>query len=195
MTSAAAVRPLVDLAWSVEDRSARLARNAALVVGGSALLALAARVQIPFVPVPMTLQDFAVLLLAMAFGWRLGGATVLCYLAEGALGLPVFARGGGLGYFAGPTAGYLAGFLLAAVVVGWLAERGFDRRPATSAAAMGLGIALVLVCGASWLARFVGVDAALSTGLVAFLPAAAVKVGLATALLPSARRFLGERAS
>ena len=87
-----------------------------LAIAGSALLAVSAKAQIPFWPVPMTMQTFVVLVIGMAYGARLGVATLGLYLAEGAIGLPVFATGSGLGYLIGPTGGYLAGFVLAAVV-------------------------------------------------------------------------------
>lgn len=194
MSITAAHPPLVELAWSVDDRPRRIARNVALVLSGSALLALSAKLRMPFVPVPLTLQDFTVLLIGMSFGWRLGGATVLAYLAQGALGLPVFAGtpelGSGIPYMLGPTGGYLAGFLGAALLVGWLAERGFDRRPFTVALAMTSGLALILLSGASWLARFLPTAEALAIGLFAFVPAALFKIALATWLFPSVRRAL-----
>jgi biotin transporter BioY len=108
-----------------------LLRNLLLAVAGSLLLWAAAKVQVPFYPVPITMTTFAVLAIGMAYGWRLGAATVLLYLAEGAMGLPVFAgtpeKGIGLAYMAGPTGGYLLGYVLAAAACGWLAERGWDR--------------------------------------------------------------------
>lgn len=194
MSTTAAHPPLVELAWSVDDRPRRIARNLVLVLAGSALLTLAAKLRVPFVPVPLTLQDFAVLLIAMSFGWRLGTATVLAYLGQGALGLPVFAGtpelGSGIAYMLGPTGGYLLGFAGAAALVGWLAERGFDRRPATAALAMAAGLGLILACGASWLARFMPVEEVLAVGLLPFLPAALLKIALATGLFPSVRRAL-----
>jgi biotin transport system substrate-specific component len=101
-------------------------RNGLLVAGGSLLLTLSAKINVPFYPVPMTMQTFAVILIGAAFGWRLGTATVLFYLAQGAMGLPVFAgtpeKGIGLAYMAGPTGGYLLGFAARAFVTGWLAN-------------------------------------------------------------------------
>src|SRR5256885_9623717 len=100
-------------------------RFAALAVLGSLALTLSAKLQVPFYPVPMTMQSLVVLLIGLAFGWRLGTATVLLYLAEGLAGLPVFAgtpeKGIGLAYMMGPTGGYLVGFVLAAAFLGWLA--------------------------------------------------------------------------
>jgi biotin transport system substrate-specific component len=159
-----------------------------LVIAGTALLALSAKVQVPFWPVPMTMQTFVVLIIAAAYGARLGGITLLAYLAEGAVGLPVFAKGGGLGYLAGPTGGYLVGFLIAAVVVGWLADRGYGRAMLTTLVAFLIGEAIIFALGVGWLASIVGLDKAIAGGLVPFIPAEALKVALACVLLPLAWR-------
>ncbi len=119
--------PLVAALWPARGTS-WLARNAALALAGALALALSAKVQVPFYPVPMTLQTLVVLTLSAAYGARLGAATVALYLAEGLLGLPVFASAlAGPAYMAGPTGGYLAGFLAAAALIGFLAGRGWDR--------------------------------------------------------------------
>src|SRR6476646_6443410 len=103
-------------------------RAVVLIALGTALMALSAKVNLPWPYVPMTLQTLVVLMIGAAYGWRLGSATVLAYLAEGAIGFPVFAGPvGGLAPLVGPTAGYLFGFVAAAFVTGWLAERGWDR--------------------------------------------------------------------
>jgi len=172
------------------------------VVAGSALLAIAARIAfpLPFSPVPVTAQTFAVLLIGAALGSRLGAATVIAYLAEGLAGLPVFAGGlsawspssiPGVPVIVGPTAGYLVGFVVAAGVVGALAERGFDRRFATTLAAMLVGNLVIYVFGLAWLARFVGVERVVALGLAPFLIGDAVKTVLATLALPSAWKVLG----
>lgn len=168
----------------------RLLRATLLAVLGSALLAISAKVQVPFWPVPMTLQTGVVLLLGAALGWRLAAATVLLYLAEGALGLPVFAGGAGPAYLAGPTAGYLAGFLVAAAAVGWLVERGWSRSLASSALAMLLGDLLIFACGLAWLSTLIGFDKAVAAGLLPFLAGEALKIALAAALLPAAWKLL-----
>ncbi|MGI9304799.1 MAG: biotin transporter BioY [Gammaproteobacteria bacterium] len=166
------------------------ARSIILALAGSLLLYVSAKIQIPFWPVPMTMQTFAVLLIGVAYGWRLGGATVLLYLAEGAIGLPVFAKGGGLAYMTGPTGGYLIGFLVAAVVVGWLAEKGWDRSPVTTVLAMLAGEVLIFGFGAAWLGNMTGLDKAIAAGVTPFLAAEVFKIALATALLPTAWRLL-----
>jgi len=166
----------------------RLAQQAALALAGSALIALAARAQVPMWPVPMTLQTLAVLVLALGCGARIAGGSVALYMAEGAAGLPVFASGGGLAYFAGPTAGYLFGCLAAALAVGALADRGWAKHPAGGIAAALLGAAIVYLLGWAWLALHVGAAPALAGGVLPFLPGDAVKsviAGLAAA--PAAR--------
>jgi biotin transport system substrate-specific component len=180
---------LADTVWSPVG-SAPAVRAIVLALIGTALLTLSAKIQVPFWPVPMTMQTFVVLVLGMAYGWRLAGATVLLYLAQGALGLPVFAGGGGAAYLAGPTAGYLAGFLLAAVAVGWLAEHGWDRSVPRTLAAMLIGTAIIFACGIAWLSTLIGLPQAIAAGLVPFLLGEAVKIALATAILPFAWRLL-----
>ena len=175
--------------WPSTDTN-RWVRNSVLVIGGSLLLSATAKAQIPFWPVPMTMQTFAVLLLGAAYGWRLGGATVLLYLAEGAVGLPVFAKGGGFAYLLGPTGGYLVGFLIAAIVVGWLAQRGWDRSAITTVAAMLIGELIIFGLGVAWLAHLIGIDKAIAVGVTPFLWGEAAKIALATALLPASWSIL-----
>jgi biotin transport system substrate-specific component len=180
---------LADTVWSPVGSSPAV-RAIVLALIGTALLTLSAKIQVPFWPVPMTMQTFVVLVLGMAYGWRLAGATVLLYLAQGAIGLPVFAAGAGIAYFAGPTAGYLAGFLFAAVVVGWLAEHGWDRSVPRTLGAMLIGTAIIFACGIAWLGTLIGLRQAIGAGLVPFLLGEAVKIALATAILPFAWRLL-----
>lgn len=154
----------------------RVWRAVMAVIGGSLLLTISAKVQVPFWPVPMTMQTFAVLVIGMAFGSRLGAVTVLAYLAQGLAGLPVFAGlAAGPAYFMGPTGGYLVGFAVSAWLVGWLAERGWDRSMMFCLAAMALGHALIFICGVSWLAALVGIDKALVGGLYPFWAATLLK--------------------
>jgi biotin transport system substrate-specific component len=183
---------IADTLWNPENK---LIRNAILVVGGSLALWVSAKVQVPFYPVPMTMQTFVVLVIGMAYGWRLGGATVLLYLAEGAAGLPVFAgspeRGIGLAYLIGPTGGYLLGFFLAATVAGWLAERGWDRKVASTLLAMLIGTSLIFALGLVWLGTVIGWDKPiLELGLMPFVLGEAFKIALATAMLPVGWRLL-----
>lgn len=169
-------------------------RALALIVLGSLLLTLSAKVQVAFWPVPMTMQTFAVLVIGAAYGSTLGAATVAVYLAQGALGLPVFAKGGGLAYLSGPTGGYLLGFLLAAWLVGRLAERGLDRSWRTALPMLLLGELAIFLLGVGWLATLIGPEKAWTAGLVPFLPGEALKVALAMAVLPLAWRTVEPRA-
>lgn len=187
-----AVQPttLMDALWTPEQ-SQKVLRLGLLALAGTALLALSAKIQVPFWPVPMTMQSFVVLVLGMAYGWRLAGATLLLYLAEGALGLPVFASGAGLAYLAGPTGGYLLGFLLAAVLLGWLAERGWDRSVLWTLVAMVIGNIVIFAPGVAWLSVLMGdLAKAIGAGLTPFLAASLFKTGLAAAVLPFAWRLL-----
>ena len=183
---------LLGAAWPASADS--LLRKIILVVAGTALLTVSAKIQVPFYPVPMTMQTFAVLVIGRAFGWRLGAATVLLYLAEGALGLPVFAgtpvKGIGLAYMAGPTGGYLLGFLVSAAAVGYLGERGWDRNLLTTLAAMILGTALIFGFGFTWLANLIGMAKAFQFGVLPFLWGAGFKIALAAAVLPMCWKFL-----
>jgi biotin transport system substrate-specific component len=154
-----------------------------MVLLGSLLLTLSAKAQVPFFPVPMTLQVLVVLLIGVAFGPRLAGITLAAYLAQGAAGLPVFAgtpeKGIGLAYMAGPTGGYLAGFFVATVIVGWMAERGWDRGPVRLALTGLVGIAAIYALGLAWLGALIGWDQpVLAYGLWPFLPAEALKLAL-----------------
>lgn len=176
----------------------RLVRAALLALAGAALIWLSAKIQVPFYPVPMTMQTFVVLGLGMAYGWRLGGATVSLYLAAGALGLPVFAgtpeKGIGLVYMLGGTGGYLLGFLLAAAACGWLAERGWDRNVVGTALAMLVGNALIYIPGLLWLGSLYGWDKPiLEWGFVPFFLGDLTKIALAAAVLPLAWKAVGRR--
>ena len=164
-----------------------------LVLGGSLLLALSAQVAIylPFSPVPITAQTLAVLLIGATLGSRRGALSVSAYLLEGFSGLPVFAGGqAGLLYALGPTGGYLAGFVAAALVTGELAERGWDRRIATCFLALLAGNVSIYSFGLLWLARLIGPDKALALGLAPFIPGDLVKLGLGMLLLPAAWKLM-----
>jgi biotin transport system substrate-specific component len=160
-------------------------RAAILVAAGTLALAVAAKVQVPFWPVPVTLQSLVVLALGAAYGWRLAGVTLVAYLLEGAAGLPVFAGGSGLAYMMGPTGGYLVGFALAAMLVGYLAQKGADKRSITMFGAMLAGAALIYVPGIAWLSGFTGLEKAVAVGFVPFLVGDALKAALAAAIFPA----------
>ena len=148
----------------------------AAVAGFALMIALCAQVAVPMVPVPMTLQTFAVLLAGAVLGGGWGAAAVLLYLTLAALGLPVLAEGGsGLDRFTGPTAGYLFAFPLAALIAGELSRRPLIRSPAAETALMLAAHLLILALGAAWLATSLGLRDALANGFTPFLIGAAVK--------------------
>ncbi|MHA1546901.1 MAG: biotin transporter BioY [Alphaproteobacteria bacterium] len=182
---------LAEIFWPADEN--KVLRAIFLAIIGSALLTLSAKVQVPFWPVPMTMQTLVVLVVGAALGARLAGATVLLYLGQGAIGLPVFAQGGGVAYLLGPTGGYLVGFFFAAIVVGWLAERGWDRHIASTAVAMALGQAVIFAFGLGWLGSVIGFDKVIAVGLTPFLAAGALKLALGVAILPLAWRLVGKR--
>lgn len=136
--------------------AAKLATNVTIVILGSLLITLAAKINVPVWPVPVTLQSFAIAALAAAFGARIGVATVALYLAEGAMGLPVFATGGGLAYIVGPTGGFLLGFLVMAGIIGYAADRGASAPPLSLFGAMLVGEAVLLGFGFAWLILMAG---------------------------------------
>lgn len=152
-------------------------------------------INLPFSPVPITAQTFGILLIAMTLGRVRGVAVVSAYLLEGAIGLPVFAGGmAGLAKFTGPTGGYLIGFLAAAYLVGWLADHGWDRGYLKSSLAMIAGTALIFVTGLIWLSVYVPSDMVLELGFYPFLIGAAIKISLASLILPSLWKFAKDKA-
>jgi biotin transport system substrate-specific component len=185
MLNAPASAPtLADRLWAASTPTERALRMVVLAVAGSLLLWASAKVQVPFYPVPMTMQTAVVFLIGIAYGPRLGVATIALYLAQGALGLPVLAgtpeKGIGLPYMLGPTGGYLAGFAVAAAIAGWVAER------STHWLSIGAGVlaatAAIYLLGAGWLATMVGIDKAIALGVLPFLLGDLVKLMLVTAL-------------
>ncbi len=185
MTTLTQTHPtLIGTLWPA--RANALLRWIALMLAGVVFVAVSARIVVPLYPVPVTMQTFAVLVLGMAYGARLGAATLALYLVSGLAGLPVFATAGALG----PTLGYIVGFILAAGVVGWLAERGWDRSIVTTAIAMLIGNVLIYVPGLIVLASFVGADKVLEYGLWPFLIGDALKLALAALVLPAAWRLV-----
>jgi biotin transport system substrate-specific component len=155
------------------------------VVIGTLFLALSSYVQVPMIPVPVTMQTFAVAMVGALYGWRLGGLTIVAWLAEGAAGLPVFAGGAsGLLHFFGPTGGYLLAFPVAGALMGWLAERGWNgNRVVLAFLAMMLSNIVCLLIGAAWLAVLVGPERAIMLGVVPFIVGSVLKSALGAATL------------
>jgi biotin transport system substrate-specific component len=166
-------------------------RVAAIIIG-NLLLILSAKIQIPFWPVPMTMQTFVVLMIGAILGARAGAAAVALYLFEGGLGFPVFAgtpeRGIGVAYMYGPTGGYLIGFLVAALAVGVASDRGWMKSLLGNTLVMIAGHAIIFAAGIGWLARISGLDAAIATGLTPFWAATVLKSAMAIAIYEGLRR-------
>lgn len=163
-----------------------------LVVAGSALLGLSAQFKVPLAWVPVTGQTLIVLLIGMTYGRYLGVATVIAYILEGGFGMPVFA-GGAAGWLTltGPSGGYLVAFVVAAFVMGWLAERGMGRHMISTAVAMLVGTAIIYAGGVIWLSNFVGGFArAFTVGVMPFLVGDLLKLAVAACLMPAAWRLV-----
>jgi biotin transport system substrate-specific component len=187
--------------------SNQLLRESLLAILGSVLVAVCAQVNVPMVPVPMTLQTLAVLAIGGAYGSRLGAATLALYAVEGAAGLPVFANlQAGLFLPTGEiiaTGGYIVGFVIAAGLVGWLAERGWDRSITKMFAATLLGAVVLYVPGLIWLTAWLVVlkgmtlnaatVGAFSSGLIPFVLGDLLKAALAAMAFPAAWSLLGHR--
>ena len=150
---------------------------------GSFLLAISSKVQIPLTPVPVTLQTLVLLVMSMFLGWRGAlGATSL-YLFQGAIGLPVFAHGGGFIILFGPTGGYLFGFLVASLVVGYLAEKGWDKSVVLTFTSMTIGTLIIYLFGVIWLSYLKDLNTALVFGLLPFITPDILKICLGTCLV------------
>jgi len=187
-TSPSTPSTLVGLIWPTRDDARFSALRAIVLMAvGTALLTLSAKVQVPLPYVPMTLQTLVVLIIGTSYGWRLGGATVGLYLLQGAMGIPVFAGPtAGIGYMMGPTGGFLFGFLAAAIVMGLMAERGWDRSLLRVIVMMSLGHALVFVFGLAQLSLVMPFAKAWTVGAAPFVAATVVKTALAVALMQAA---------
>lgn len=169
---------IANKALDIQDFS--LPWKIAAVFFGTLFLTLSSYIEVPMIPVPITMQTFAVMLVGALYGWRLGGITIAAWLMEGALGLPVLAGGaGGAQHFLGATGGYLFAFPVAGMVVGWLAERGWDgQRVWMSFLSMLIGNAICLALGAAWLALLIGVEQAIVAGVLPFIVGGILKSGL-----------------
>ncbi len=174
-------------------RTAAWLRDLLLITISALFVAALAQVKIPlpFTPVPLTGQTFAVLLVGAALGSKRGTVSLALYTLMGALGLPFFAGGAsGLAYLSGPTLGYLVGFVAAAYVIGLLAERGLERSARTSLAPFLVGTLVIYLFGTGWLAILFGVEQALTLGVLPFLVGDAIKLVLAALVLPGAWKIV-----
>jgi len=185
MTSSSSAQnmPIIPAYLSARQKSSS---TVILIAVAVAALAISAQIKIPFYPVPVTMQTLVVLLVGMSYGLRLGAASLASYLVLGAMGAPVFASGAGLAYMVGPTGGYLAGFFVSAVIMGMLAERGWSQRAFLVAGAMIIGHATIYLMGAGWLSTFIGLEKAITAGVLPFLYGDLLKLVIAAAGLPFA---------
>ena len=195
MTTAIHKSVLSEVILPRDSRQAKLVKQIALVLVGVMLLVLSAKIKIPMIPVPMTMGTFAVLSIGAVYGPRLGLMTIIGYMIVGALGFDVFASSSsekfGVSYMMGSTGGYLVGYVLAILFLGWTARQGWDRSVLKMAAAMVLGNVIIYVPGLLWLATLYGWDQPILTwGLTPFLMGDLVKLGLAALLLPGAWRLV-----
>jgi biotin transport system substrate-specific component len=185
--------PLIDVIWP--ERS--LLRNVGLVLGASLLFAISAQIvmPLPFSPVPITAQTLIVLLAGAVLGSRLGVLSVLAYISEGVVGLPVFTHGGyGIAHLLGPTGGYLLGFVAAVYVIGQLVEHGWGRTLKTAVLAMAIGNITLYVFGVMWLKTVLNLSfsSAMMSGFIPFIAGDLYKLGFASILLPKLWSFFGK---
>ena len=164
-------------------------KNIFLVLFGTLLLAVSSKVQVPFWPVPMTMQTFIVFIIGMTYGPKLAFLTLLAYLFEGSLGLPVFAKGGGIAYLIGPTAGYLYGMTIAAFVIGLFSQKGFAKSYLKSLLALLIGTIIIFTLGVAYLGSIIGYEKALAAGLYPFIISELFKIFLATMLIPTIWKY------
>ena len=161
-----------------------------LMLFGSILLTISAKVQVPFWPVPMTMQTFVIFLIGMTYSVRLSFATVAFYLFQGAIGLPVFAAGGGIAYLVGPTAGYLYGMLFASIIISYLANLGFSKTYFKAALSLLIGSVVIFSFGIIYLGYIIGFEKAVAAGLLPFIPSELFKIALAVALIPTLHKII-----
>lgn len=181
------MRPLILEISSKWPLRSQVLRETLLIVGGSLFIALCTQISLPLYPVPVTAQTLAILLIGASYGATRGTLTVLTYLLEGVLGLPVFSGlGFGIAKILGPTGGYLLGFVLAAWVMGRLSERGWGQKIKLALPLFLLGEICIFTLGLLWLSRFIGTSQALTLGFYPFILGDLIKIILATLLLPLA---------
>ena len=150
---------------------------------GSFILAISSKVQIPLTPVPITLQTLVLLVMSTFLGWRGAVGATSLYLFQGAIGLPVFAHGGGFIILFGPTGGYLFGFLIASIVVGGLAERGWDKSVVLTFITITIGTLIIYLFGVIWLSYLKDLNTAIVFGLLPFITPDILKICLGTSLV------------
>ena len=188
MATALTSRSLVSTALP-QSGTGRIVAQIMLAVAGTLLLTVSAKAKVVFGPVDLSLQTLAIFLIAAAFGMRLAVATLVLYLAQGAMGLPVFQstpeKGIGIAYMLGTTGGYLAGFVVMAAIVGWAADRGWDRNPFKFFGAIVAADVVMLAMGFAWLALLIGAEQSWQFGVVPFIVPDLIKAALAASVVPA----------
>lgn len=189
-------KPVLADAFGPTDGTALRLKQAVLVLAGILVLAVAAKISIPMIPVPITMGTFAVLTIGAAYGARLGLVTILGYMIVGMAGFDVFAGSSadafGIEYMMGGTGGYLVGYVLATLALGFVASKGWDRSVAKMALALLVGNALIYIPGLVWLGTLYGWDQPiLAWGLTPFLVGDALKLVLAAVLVPAIWKLVG----
>ena len=182
-------RILINKLKSFENINSNLI-NILLALFGTLLLAISSKVQVPFWPVPMTMQTYVIFLIGMTYGVRFSFATVALYLFEGAAGLPVFASGGGIAYLIGPTAGYLYGMLFASVAISYLANLGFSKTYVKATLSLLVGSIVIFSIGIIYLGSIIGYQKAIAVGLLPFIPSELFKIALAVSLIPTIHKII-----
>jgi len=174
----------------IENKTISLIKDAFFVLSFAILTGICARLKIEIGPVPITMQTFAVLLSGALLGSKKGALSQIVYLLMGLTGVPWFSRGGGINYIFSPTFGYIVGFILAAFSLGFLCERGFDRKIERAILAMLFSNVLIYLPGLFWLAKFVDFKKALAVGFYPFIFGDLIKIFLASSILPFCWKFI-----
>jgi biotin transporter BioY len=174
----------------IENKNLLLLKDFILVLSFAILTGICAKLKVEIGVVPITMQTFAVLLSGALLGAKRGVISQVIYLLMGLAGLPWFSRGGGMAYIFSPTFGYIVGFVFAAFLIGWLVEKGFDRKIKTAILAMFIGNIVIYIPGIFWLTRFFDLEKALAIGLYPFLVGDFLKLILAGLILPFCWQFV-----
>ena len=176
---------------ATDDSSIKPILYPLMIVAGIALIAIAAKIKVPLWPnpTPVNIQTLAIFTMASAYGSRLGVATIMGYMLAGAAGLPVFTNtpetGAGLAYLAGPTGGYLAGFVVMTYITGLAADRGFGKNPFKMGGAMMVGEIIMLAMGALWMGYLFGSDKIIAWGVGPFIVTDLIKLAIAACIVPA----------
>ena len=176
---------LIDIIWPrIDNKTMAIARNVVLILSFAVITALCSQLKLEIGLVPITMQTFAVLLSGILLGSKKGASSQMTYLLGGLAGIPWLSHGGGMAYILSPTFGYIIGFVIAAFVVGKLAEQGWAQKIRTAVLAMLVGSIVIYFFGCLWLARFVGLEQVLAIGLYPFIIGDLLKISLAGLTLP-----------